>query len=368
MTTKRQQPQDRNKHAVFSEWARAPKKGALLRVPAGVTGSAVILADDKGKRRDQLAEMMRGAPEEALTRAVESADDPGLGNVAATFVVSNERVDSYDTTFKVDGWDTRDFEKNPVVLYAHDDGAWNPRTLPIGRDVGIHKRLGGESPALVGVVRFASRELDEFADRVGRFVAARILSACSQRFEPLKWQINEKRGSGDGWFQPIDFIEQRLLEWSVVAVPANADCLVEGRQRMDDVGLGARDVADFVERAIETVGGLYIPRAELEALRSSIRGTKILVSMDDLGSFAVRADMVDDEQVGEPKSGEGEAVEATVELTCPMCEYRGAPAEFGAMDAASDGREDGADAAAEESVAALANEIADAIEEAEANG
>ena len=61
-----------------------------------------------------------------------------------------------------------------------------------------------------------------FAQHIKSLVKERMLSATSVGFRPLKWQFSKDRERGGG----IDFIEQELLEFSIVTVPANSEATI----------------------------------------------------------------------------------------------------------------------------------------------
>jgi phage head maturation protease len=329
----------------FAQWTRKPTKGATLELPGRAT-DVVTLSRDAGKARDQIAALLRDAPKEVREAAVE-ADATGLGDVVAKVTISNERVDSYDSTLAVDGWDVSDFQRNPVVLYAHDQSG-----VPVGRDIGVHTRAGvdGAAGALIGVTRFVSEELDPFGAKIARFVQAGILRTTSVGFEPLEFEIAEDRDTGDSWFAPIDFTRQRLREYSWCAVPANPDCLVDGA-RLAKHGITRRDVDELLERAIENTDSLFVPRRELVALKRAATGTRVIVDLGALGSFQltpVRAPVAADDNVANPEAyaddedahpeddGTGDAARAEgdmpeepeVMLMCPDCGTQRAAVDF----------------------------------------
>ena len=61
-----------------------------------------------------------------------------------------------------------------------------------------------------------------FAQQVKGLVRESVLKATSVGFRPLKFSFSKDKSRGGG----IDFIEQELLEFSVVGVPANAEALL----------------------------------------------------------------------------------------------------------------------------------------------
>ena len=139
--------------------------------------------------------------------------------------VSDESVDRYNTTFAADGWETRNFVKNPVVLWSHRADA-----LPLGKAT-----VSTSGKRLVADVEFFTEELNPDAPRVLRMLDDGVL-AISHRFDPIEEEYNAERERGDwrDWaYPPIDYKRQELLEISVVTVPGNPNALPQGRDAGD---------------------------------------------------------------------------------------------------------------------------------------
>ena len=171
-----------------------------------------------------------------------------------TFTISTASVDRHGDTIDVDGWDFTAFMKNPVVLWGHDY-----RSLPIGRALKVWKH-GGKIKASV---EFASEEMNPLAERVFRMVKSGFLKASSVGMRPIKWKVSEdedrKRMYG------IDFLEQELLEFSIVTVPANAEALAETPKKSDEGKLAVKD--QEVPPVIDPLVGVNNRRREIELLR-----------------------------------------------------------------------------------------------------
>lgn len=130
-------------------------------------------------------------------------------------IVSDETLDRYNTTFRAAGWETDNFTKNPVVLWCHQASA-----LPLGRATIVRGK--GD---LRADIEFFGAEMNPDADRVLKMLDAGVL-AVSHRFEPLEYKYNlDREQAGDGWYPPIDYLRQELLEVSIVTVPGNANAL-----------------------------------------------------------------------------------------------------------------------------------------------
>jgi HK97 family phage prohead protease len=120
------------------------------------------------------------------------------------------------------GWDLENFRRNPIVPWNHDTSI-----SPVGRVVNIYKN----SVELGGDIEFAPTEVSEFADEIFRLVAAGYVNACSVGFVPLEWSWSDDPDRPFG----IDFKRQRLLEVSVVMVPALPSALIDGRSTLEFV-------------------------------------------------------------------------------------------------------------------------------------
>jgi HK97 family phage prohead protease len=137
-----------------------------------------------------------------------------------------------------------------VVLWAHDDSI--PAIARAEQTRVDGKRLRSRAV-------FADRDTHPLADTIFRLIKGKFIGAASVGWIPLKWQFVDEEGRGFG----IDYLEQELLEWSVVNIPANPECLVEARS----VGIDTSPLMVWAERALDLGGMSVIPRDELVALR-----------------------------------------------------------------------------------------------------
>lgn len=135
---------------------------------------------------------------------------------AVDFVISTAAVDRYGDTVAVEGWDLKNFRNNPVVLWMHDN-----TMLPVGKASNVRVEDG----ALKARVTFTPESLVKFNDVVLELVKTGYLNATSVGFIPTKYNFVDDPQRRFG----IDFLEQELLEFSIVTVPANPEALIEGR-------------------------------------------------------------------------------------------------------------------------------------------
>lgn len=181
----------------------------------------------------------------------------GAAEAPIVFVMSTAAVDRMSDTIAVEGWDLANYRRNPVWLFGHDSHA-----LPVGRSV--KEYIDGD--ALKSDVVFTGREDNLFGWQVGQLVRKGFLNACSVGFTPKKYAINEERG-GDSWCPPCDFLEQELLECSVVPIPANPEALVEGKSAGIDMG----PLLAWAEQVLSRRHGkgLWLPQ---DTIADSLRG------------------------------------------------------------------------------------------------
>ena len=155
-----------------------------------------------------------------------------------TFAISTESIDRSGDVVAVAGWDTANYRKNPVILWAH-----SYHSLPLGKS--LHE--WSEEGKLKSRAEFTPAGMLRFNDVVYEMYKKHFLSAVSVGFSPKKWAWAEDEHRKRG----IDFMEQELLEYSAVPVPANAEALIEARS----AGI---DVSVLRDWAVQTLSALHI--------------------------------------------------------------------------------------------------------------
>jgi HK97 family phage prohead protease len=182
----------------------------------------------------------REKPEIADARVRASFDTEvkaGDGERSLTFTISTASVDRMGDTIAVNGWQLDQFRKNPVVLWAHDSSS-----LPVAKA----PKIWIEADKLKANAEFTPKGMAKFNDTVFEMYKGGFLSATSVGFAPMKYAFTEDPQRRHG----IDFLEQELLEFSAVPVPANAEALIEGRS----AGIDIAPVLDWCELAIKRAG------------------------------------------------------------------------------------------------------------------
>jgi len=148
------------------------------------------------------------------------------------FVITTGSADREKDVINASGWDTTNYLKNPVVLFAHDYDS-----LPVARTTSL-TQVGD---TLVAEAQFADAGLNPVAEQVYQMLKQGFLRGASVGFRPLTYEFNEERGG-------VDFEKQELLEFSVVPVPANPGALMSA-------GVKAADVELITKWAKDTLAG-----------------------------------------------------------------------------------------------------------------
>ena len=142
--------------------------------------------------------------------------EPGLANaehIYSVTIFANE-LSRDGVSVDIDGMDFSNYRKNPVVLFAHDySGRTESSGLPIGRTISLGRTQDGRIRA-----DFEFLSGDPFADRVRNAWNRGFLRGAS-----IGWRAIEARPSQRG--RGLRVVKSELIEWSIVAVPADPDAL-----------------------------------------------------------------------------------------------------------------------------------------------
>lgn len=127
-----------------------------------------------------------------------------------TAVISTGDLARDDAIIDPAGWVLDDYQRNPVVLWGHDDGA-----MPLARTVDIQ----ATPRELIAVAEFDRDDPD--AVRLFRKVQNGFVNATSVRWLPLDAEFREVNGRS-----VLVFLRVVLLEWSLVSIPADPGAVV----------------------------------------------------------------------------------------------------------------------------------------------
>jgi hypothetical protein len=175
------------------------------------------------------------------------------GENVIPWVLSDATPDRMGDVISPDGWDLEHFRKNPVIMWGHGGGGVLDGDEPIGRA----EKVRVEKGKLVADIRFAVEESDRAA-RKFRLANSGYIKAGSVGFKPKVVERvddeDERRKLGLGKFGVL-YRSQELLEFSLVAVPANPHALQQsvkaGEIQTEDADWLMTQVATLTERDLE---------------------------------------------------------------------------------------------------------------------
>lgn len=171
------------------------------------------------------------------------------------FITTNDVDHDGDRIFP-EGGDLKAYLANPVVLWLHDAyGNTASAGIPVATTRGL-KVIPGKGIRATGIDWLSG---DEFADRVKNAWDQDKIRAASVGFIPLEYEPNEHGGH--------DIKRWRLLEWSLVPIPANPQAVRIGADgKALAVALKAAGAPDLDWRLFEP------PAAKPERIAAAIRG------------------------------------------------------------------------------------------------
>jgi HK97 family phage prohead protease len=154
-----------------------------------------------------------------------------LGNGSVECVVTTSAVDRYNESIDTAGIDTTHFMNNPVVLYGHDYSG-----LPIGKTTKITQMKN----KMKAQFQLAVDEYP-FAATVYAMIKGGYLNAVSIGGRVKEWSEDYKT-----------ILQMEMVEFSVVAVPANPDAMITGKDFEAIVGKSfeevGRELEDFSQK------------------------------------------------------------------------------------------------------------------------
>ena len=167
-------------------------------------------------------------------------------------VASEEVEDRHGQTVSIDGWDLKNFKKNPQLLWMHN--LTLGRSLPIGKagKIGIRTIDGVKKLVFEPVFE----EITEFGRTVKRFFEEGWLNTFSVGF--IAKELEDER-----------FIKQELLEISAVPIPALASAEIISRAKA--MSLNENAVKEILSEKEEKGGISGTPPKEPEEAKEEAK-------------------------------------------------------------------------------------------------
>lgn len=185
---------------------------------------------------------------------------------SATFVMTDETVDSYGDIVRAKGCDLTRFETNPICLLNHK------ADLPIGTWSDV-KRIVRR---IEGTTTLAAEGTAPHVDMTYNLMSQGILRACSIGFMPTKVERRLDENGEPLW--SYDILEWQMYECSVVSVPANPNALAKS---MKDGCMLARDfLEEVLDNYIKTPTGLILNIADVESAYKEGTGEKTTIVIE----------------------------------------------------------------------------------------
>lgn len=206
-------------------------------------------------------------------------------------IASTSDKDRMGDIVKVDGWELKNFKKNPVMLWAHDN------YLP---PIAKANKIWVEDGKLMVRGVFANTPLGQ---EIAGLVKEGFINAVSVGFIPLKRAEKGKKGMFEGedgeqydrasdealreigekgFFGDEIFEKQELLEVSFVCVPALPQALLTARKSGHEFGA-------IMTKAIEAQEVKQFEEVVSDSAREDVDNKAFLVSKKDLDSMVAKA-------------------------------------------------------------------------------
>jgi len=97
------------------------------------------------------------------------------------FSITTQDVDRDGDTISLGGWDFKDFEKNPVVLWAHDYGI-----PPVAKAINIFR----DAASIDSTAEFTPKSLSQFGFMIYQMYKGGFLNAVSVGFQPQDFVLD----------------------------------------------------------------------------------------------------------------------------------------------------------------------------------
>lgn len=183
--------------------------------------------------------------DKVYTKAViEKANDADFIAVASTAA-----TDRMNEVIAVDGWDLKNFKKNPVLLWAHDHSE-----MAVGIATKVWIEGQGKKASLM--IKGKLHDYTEKAKALKQLVEDGIIKTMSVGFRPIDMDGNT-------------YTKQELLEVSFVNVPANQEAIITAYKSLRSAGFATKTISDL--------GIPVVMLEQFDSLKKEVEELKTLV-------------------------------------------------------------------------------------------
>jgi HK97 family phage prohead protease len=236
---------------------------------------------------------------------------------SVAFIFSDDSVDAYGDTIDARGWVYDRSGAGTVALYGHDPSG-------VENVIGRAHNVRVEGNRLLGDIHFATKDVNPNAEVVYQLVKGGYINSVSVGFQPMEWTLAKDKQRPGG----IDFKKQKLLEISVVAIPANENAVAQARAAgidVDRVGLKRAEMR-VTKRGLYSVAALAGILADLGWLEDTVAWeadyegddsdvpARLLDALQTLGQILVDMTV---EEVGELLADDDGVIDGLVSLEAP---------------------------------------------------
>jgi HK97 family phage prohead protease len=176
---------------------------------------------------------------------IESLDDNEKSFIA---IASTEDEDRDKDIIRQNGWDLKNFKKNPMVPWSHN--YWG---IPIAKS--LRTWVDKTTKKLMFKPKFDADDDDSI--KVFNKYKNGFLKSFSVGFRGLEYEV---RDGEDPWWGGKEFTKQELLEISAVTVPANPNAVI----LQNDVSDSQKNLLQlgYMSEFVKTESGLFYPVRE----------------------------------------------------------------------------------------------------------
>jgi HK97 family phage prohead protease len=188
-----------------------------------------------------------GDPVKAMDYIVEKVEQLDDTNKTFVAVASTEDEDRDKDIIRQNGWDLKNFKKNPMIPWSHD--YWG---VPIARS--LRTWVDHDSKRLLFKPQFDTD--DETSMKIFNKYKNGFLTSFSVGFRGIEqsWRDEENH-----WGGGIEFLKQELLEISAVTIPANPNATINLNSESNFQNLLQ---LGYPTKFAETEQGLFYPVRE----------------------------------------------------------------------------------------------------------